>query len=419
MARSGYTWDPLGRPPIIKQHSIAKLEVLREYLVAYFQTLAIAPGQEHLRLSLIDGFSGGGLYQHERTGVEVLGSPMVFLEAVREAEALLNVERQKPVKIDAQYFFIDENKNAIASLAKLLRERGYGELVGSGVELLTATFAAVSAQVRDAASKRTPRAGRAIFFLDQYGYRDVPTSEIRSIFSQLPAAEVILTFGVDALINFASDSPETKGILKSIGIPDALRGRTIEDIKNKEADFRLYIQSCLYKSLVEACGARFFTVFFIRTVGHGDYWLVHLSMHPRARDVMTKVHWDKNNYFIHYGGAGIDMFNGLGYAAENDANVSGQDFLFDSPAAERSIEALKSQLPPMIYARADGYLFEELFSLHCNTTPADSTKFREALASLAAHGEIEITGPNGEQRRSANAITGRDQLLAPSQRRLF
>lgn len=419
MARTGYTWDPNGPPPSIKQHSVAKLEVLREYLIAYFRTLAIAPGQEHLRLSLIDGFSGGGLYQHEDSRAEVLGSPMVILEAVKEAEALLNLDRQKPVKIDAHYFFIDEDKNAIASLTKLLRERGYGGLIGSGAELLTAQFLSVAPAVRDAASNRTPRAGRAIFFLDQYGYKEVPTTEIRAIFTQLPAAEVILTFGVDALINFASDSPETKGILTSIGIPDALRGRTIEDIKNREADFRLYIQSCLYKSLVEACGARFFTVFFIRTIGHGDYWLVHLSMHPRARDVMTKVHWDKNNYFIHYGGAGIDMFGGLGYAAENDAELSGQSFLFDNPAAERSVEALKNQIPPLIYARPEGYLFEELFSLHCNSTPADSTKFREALASLAAHGEIEIVGPNGEQRRSANAITGKDQLVASNQRRLF
>jgi three-Cys-motif partner protein len=419
MARSGYTWDPHGPPPVIKQHSVAKLEVLREYLVAYFQTLAIAPGQEHLRLTLVDGFSGGGLYRHEDNQAEVIGSPLVILEAVKEAEALLNLDRQKRVKIDAQYFFIDEDESAISSLTKALRERGFGGLIGTEAELLTSKFVSVSPQVRDAASKRTPRAGRAIFFLDQYGYKDVPTSEIRAIFTQLPAAEVILTFGVDALINFASDSPETIAILSSIGIPDALRGRTIEDIKNKEADFRLYIQSCLYKSLVEACGARFFTVFFIRTLGHGDYWLVHLSMHPRARDVMTRVHWDKNNYFIHYGGAGIDMFNGLGYAAGNDVNVTGQDFLFDSPAAQRSIDALKAQLPPMIYARAEGYLFEELFSLHCNTTPADSSKFREALASLAAHGEIEIIGPNGEQRRSANSISGKDQLLAPSQRRLF
>jgi three-Cys-motif partner protein len=418
MAQSGYRWDPDGSPPLIKQHSIAKLDVLREYLVAYFQTLAM-PGQEYLRLTLVDGFSGGGLYVHEESRTEVLGSPLVFLQSAREAEALLNKDRQKPIKIEPHYFFIDEDRNAITSLTKHLHERGFGQLIGTDITLLNSSFSSASPNVREAATKRSPRAGRAIFLLDQYGYADVPTTEIRAIFQQLPAAEVILTFGIDSLINFASDSPETAATLKSIGIPDALKGRSIVDIKNKEADFRLYIQSCLYKALIEACGAKFFTVFFIRTSGHGDYWLVHLSMHPRARDVMTKVHWDKNNYFVHYGGAGLEMFTALGYAPGNDSSLSGQPFLFDNPAAKRSVDALTSQLPALIYARPEGYLFEELFSLHCNTTPADSGKFREALASLANMKEVEIVGPDGEKRRSANSITSRDQIMAPAQRRLF
>ena len=137
---------------------------------------------------------------------------------------------------------------------------------------------------------------------------------IRDRFNTLPTAEVILTFAVDAFINFASDSHATKQILDRIDLPDVLKGRTLEEIKRVEKDFRLYIQSCFYKALVEKCGAKFFTVFFIRTTGHGDYWLVHLSQHPKARDVMTTVHWNKNNHFIHYGDAGLDMFRTLGYS---------------------------------------------------------------------------------------------------------
>jgi hypothetical protein len=38
-----------------------------------------------------------------------------------------------------------------------------------------------------------------------------------------------------------------------------------------------------------------------------------MSQHHRARDVMTEVHWANNNYFIHYGGAGLDMFQMVGY----------------------------------------------------------------------------------------------------------
>jgi hypothetical protein len=113
------------------------------------------------------------------------------------------------------------------------------------------------------------------------------------------------------------------------------------------------------------------------------------------------------------------MFTALGYTPSNDSSVTGQAFLFDNPAAKRSVDALAEQLPRLIYARPEGYLFDELFSLHCNTTPADSKKFREALAFLANTNEIEIIGPGGERRRSANAISAKDQLGAPAQRRLF
>jgi hypothetical protein len=102
----------------------------------------------------------------------------------------------------------------------------------------------------------------------------------------------------------------------------------------------MYIQSCLYQGLVEKCGAGYFTVFFIRTEGHGDYWLVHLSQHPRARDVMTRVHWAKNNNFIRYGGAGIEMFRALGYSANRDESFTKQSrlgFCFDDSAASASV----------------------------------------------------------------------------------
>jgi three-Cys-motif partner protein len=416
--KGGYQWNPRGTPPEIEAHSIAKLEVLREYLLAYFQTL-VMPGQDRMRLTFVDGFSGGGLYVDPDRKVEVLGSPLVMLNAAREAEALINLGRQKPFKIDAQYFFIDNDKAAMESLTTALSDRGFSDKVGGEIRLVPSTFADVAAKIRDAAAERSPRAGRAIFFLDQYGYKDVPAAEINAIFARLPGAEVILTFNVDSLINFISDSPLTEKSLETIGIPDALRGRSIQDIKNKEADFRLYIQSCLYPELVRKCGARFYTVFFIRTSGHGDYWLVHLSQHPRARDVMTSVHWTKNNHFIHYGGAGLDMFSALGYAPSNDNSLSGQAFLFDNPAAKRSINTLMEQLPKLIYARPEGYVFGELFGVHCNSTPADSQKFKEALAALADLGEVEITGREGQRRRSANAITDQDLVLAPSQHRLF
>ena len=79
------------------------------------------------------------------------------------------------------------------------------------------------------------------------------------------------------MLNYVTDQKGmTQGLLNKIGIPDALRGRTIEDIKKNKGDWRLFIQSCLYKDLVDGCGAMYYTLFFIRSdKGYGDYWLIH------------------------------------------------------------------------------------------------------------------------------------------------
>lgn len=417
MSRSPYRWPADGSGAIIQQHSIAKHEVLRAYLVAYIQTLVASPAQEQLRLTLVDGFAGGGIYVHQTTRATVFGSPFVFLEATKHAEDLINLQRRKPINLLLDFFFIEVDPNACSSLRKTLSEQGYGDRIGKDIHVMNSTFESeVDSVLRFISNKG--RKKRSIFLLDQYGYADVPTSRIQSIFAACPSAEIILTFNVDSFINYANDSDQTKKVLTDIGIPDPLRGRTFDEIKRVEADFRLYIQSCLYKGLTDACNARFYTPFFIRTEGHGDYWLVHLSQHHRARDVMARVHWANNNHFIHYGGAGLDMFHVLGYQAVRDSQFTGQStlgFCFDNPAEEASVSALIQQLPPLIRAHHDGITFGDLFARTCNSSPADSSKFRQALQHLVQCKEITVTSCDGARRLSANTISDSDLLRVAAQ----
>ncbi len=419
MTRSPYKWPTDGKGAVIQQHSLAKHEVLREYLIEYIQTLAASPAQDELRLTLVDGFAGGGIYVHDTTHQTVLGSPFVFLNAAEQAEKLINHERQKPLRMRLDYFFVERDRNACGSLQRTLIDQGYGSRIGKDIQVLNSAFESQVDSILKFIQGKSPRKGRSIFLLDQYGYSDVPTSRIRGIFETLPSAEVILTFNVDSFINFASDSAITRKQLSEIGIPDVLKGRTFEDIKRNEKDYRLYIQSCLYRDLVEACNASYFTLFFIRTLGHGDYWLVHLSQHPRARDVMAHVHWIKNNHFIHYGGAGIDMFRVLGYSADRDSSFTGQNalgFCFDDIAGEASVATLVEQLARIIHTKEDGVTFGHLFSSTCNTSPADSAKYRQALERLVQYKEITISSPDGARRLRASTINDRDRIRVSVQK---
>ncbi len=421
MPRKPYNFQ--NGPDLIQPHSIAKHRILQSYLAAYFQTLVSSPNQDVLRLTLVDGFAGGGHYIHSDTRQLVKGSPFILLEATREAGFQINKDRRKPVALEVDYFFIEADRHAHAHLDKVLRESGYGNQIDNTIQLRHAKFQDEATGIIEFIKRKNPRNGRSIFILDQYGYKEVPTQLIQKIFYNLPSAEIILTFGVDSFLNYASDRKLTQSLLDDIGIPGILQGSGIEEIKNSAKDWRLFIQSGLYRKLVERCGAKHYTPFFIRNrKGHGDYWLIHLSQHHRARDVMTEVHWANNNYFIHYGGPGLDMFQMVGYDPEHDAEHRGQlefGFEFDDVARKASIAALNEQIPRRVYANDDGLSFGELFATTCNESPASAAIYRESLGFLLEQKAIEVFSPDGGTRRSAQQIRPNDQIVAPMQRLLF
>ncbi|AKH37281.1 MULTISPECIES: three-Cys-motif partner protein TcmP [Nitrosomonas] len=422
MTEVHYEWALGHSYPLIQQHSVVKHEILRSYLIAYIQTLASNPNREEFRLTLVDGFAGGGVYRHAKSGQELVGSPFIMLDAAREVEFLINKDRYKHIVLNFDYFFIEKDKGAKLHLEKELKNRGYGSQINNNIFLHHSSFEEQADSIIDYVRKRSPRAARVIFLLDQYGYSQVPASMIHKILHLLPGSEIILTFAVDSMLNYVTDQKGlTQGLLNKIGVPDVLRGRTIEDIKNTESDWRLFIQSCLYKELVDKCDARFYTLFFIRSdKGHGDYWLIHFSQRARARDVMTRIHWAKNTDFIHYGGAGMKMFTALGYIPKNDESYTGQmGFCFDEDARNKSVSTLMEQIPHLIYPDPDGMSFGEMFATTCNMSPASADIYRNAVGKLIELKELEVIGQDGGRRRSANRIHDTDLIIAPRQRQLY
>lgn len=421
MAINHYDWKD--GPAPIQQHSVAKHRILQSYLSAYFQTLVSSPSQDVLRLTLVDGFAGGGLYYHSDTNELIKGSPFICLNATREADFLINKDRYKPVQLDVSYFFIEAERDAYLHLEKMLRKEGYAQQLGNSIQLRNAKFQEEADGVIQFIKKKNPKNGRSIFILDQYGYKDVPTGIIQKIFANLPSSEVILTFGVDSFLNFASDKKLTKELLDDVGIPQLWQGKTLEEIKTSERDWRYFIQSTLYKNLVARCGAEYFTPFFIRNKkGHGDYWLIHMSQHHRARDVMTAVHWDNHNHFIHYGGAGLNMFQMVGYDPDIDSNFKKQfdlGFEFDNVAKDTSITTLMEQIPRLIYSHDEGISFGELFAKTCNTSPASAEIYRDAIGRLLEEKIVEAISVDGVNRRSGQQIKSTDQIMPPKQRRFF
>jgi three-Cys-motif partner protein len=418
LAKRHYDWS--NGPATLEPHSQTKHQVLVDYLSRYFQQrLLNARGRERFRITLVDGFCGGGLYQLDNTRELVLGSPLRLLQAVEDASVLINRDRPKHILFDVQFIFIDKDKKALKHLLEVLRERGYEQEIGKTIHIVHADFASAVSEVLARVAKHTPRSGTALFFLDQYGYAEVPASLIQQIFASARDAEVVLTFHVSSFATYTNDELARKiSSTLRIDIFKHLGGRSIEQIKRDEADWRRFIQSALYEALVDGCGAAFFTPFFIRGTGagHGEYWLVHLSQHHRAQDVMKQVHWQHSNHFVHYGGAGLDMLapQTMGFLQEFDGG-----FKFDDIARIKSDKELVNELARRVFEQSSPKSFSSLFSETCNGSPATALMYKDALATLVTEGEVTVRSVDGKPRYRARYMSDTDMIDRPKQLKLF
>lgn len=415
---SHYAWRWGSPPPPVKRHSEVKHALLRSYLIQYFLTLVSMPNQDRIKLTIVDGFCGGGLYTNE-SGQEVPGSPLVILDAIREATFLIekNQERRKPIDLDVELICIDKSKSALEYLKRLLEERNHGAALAAGkIQLVRGDFADYCGASIQRAKDRSKIAGRAIFVLDQYGYARVPVTCLRDIFAKLVHAEVILTFYIDALISYLNEA-NLAGFEQATGIRGGMTAAEIDDMK-KSPKWRVHLQSSLYQSLTSQCSAKFYTPFFIRPQhGHGDFWLLHLSQHWKARDVMATTHWGHSNHFAHYGRAGFHMFS-TGYITKIDSKDQLQSgFDFSDVAATVSQDTMLEQIPAMLFDATEGITFERFFMQLINTTPATRTMVEAALLALNEQKEIQVLGEHGEESRARVHLKPDHTLRLPRQSR--
>lgn len=134
----------------------------------------------------------------------------------------------------------------------MLEERGYGAALASGkVRLIRGEFIEHCGTAIARCQARSPRSGRALFILDQYGYSNVSMHCLRDIFASLKYAEVILTLYIDSLINYLNES-NLAAFQKATGISASVQASEIDEIKQSPR-WRVHLQSSLYQNLTDQC----------------------------------------------------------------------------------------------------------------------------------------------------------------------
>ncbi len=419
MPKKEYGWEG-GNVPIIGEHSLAKHRILREYVQKYIEILTRNPRIERLKLTLVDGFAGGGIYQRSGESAPHFGSPAILIEATAAAQAQVNQTRHKPITIQPTYFFIDKNPANVAVLQETLRRHIYPQHPGIAPRILTGTFednlAAIVGNI-----KQDGHAHRAIFLLDQYGYTAVPLSSLQLIFRELPKAEVFLTLAVGWIAAYLRNAASAREVVRSsLGVRTEATDEEIEErlLGGEGTDAKLrVVQQLLHDAFVQGSGARYATPFFIVSrESHRPYWFLHLANSPKANDVVKELHWAIQNHFSHYGDTGLAM---LGFDPHREPDPGQLSFAFDSFAKQRTEQALLQQLPARIETRhADGVQFGELFAAVTNETPATKEMVRTVLTTLCREGDLTKRGGSGEQRRIETPVRDDDIVTLHKQTRI-
>ncbi len=417
--RDKYEWAIGSRPPLIDSHSVVKHELAQRYLERYVRVLLTDPRIDSLTLSIVDGFAGGGEYTAQNgTGIHD-GSPLIALRTMIETEALLNVGRTKPRRVNAEFFFVEKVRSNYEYLRALIVSR-YGERrLEQDIRLYAAAFQDTLGQIIARIKER--RGGeRAIFLLDQYAYDQVPLPLLRDIFESVSGAEVVLTFNVDSLITFFSDTATCRRKLREMGMEQYIDWESLRSLKDSDPLWRAQIQRQLARGIIEGSGASFSTIFFITPVAAPGwtYWLVHLSNAYKARDVMMELHWGFANHFSHF--LEPDIFT-LGHTAGRGAKRRDQQdldlgaaFNFDAIAAARCENGLREKLIPRIY-ELEQIRFANLLATLGNSTPATAGMIKNALDFSIRSREIEAIGETGARREVGRTLRLTDLLRRPTQ----
>ena len=260
--------------------------------------------------------------------------------------------------------------------------------------------------------KKQPRAGRAIFLLDQIGFSQVKLDIVHRIFSNLATAEVILTFAADALVNHLA---ETSEIIKMI-TPLRLTESQIHDlIEFRGGDGgRALVQRTLRSHIRNISEAAYDTPFFIRPrQSRRALWFIHLSRHPTARDVMIQQHWNIQNTFQHYGTGGFGM---LGWDSLKDSETLPL-FEFDKLNEEEMQRQLLNGLPKKLYGlvNEEPVTIDVIHHALANQTAARFSDLDEVLLQCVREGDFDLLNANGKARSNLiKTLKSTDQITLPS-----
>ncbi len=333
-----------------------------------------------------------------------------MLEESESARDRLNQDRAKPLHFDCKYYFVDKESDHTDHLKRVLDERGH-QVDGEKIVVRNSPFEEAVDDIIAEVRRRQPRAGRAIFLLDQSGFSQVSVILVARIFKRLPAAEVILTFAAKTLINLLSETPQ---FVQAVAPLELTKSKIHDLIQLRNGDGgKALVQRVMREHIRSVTGVPYDTPFFIQPAqSRRALWFLHLSRHPTARDVMIQCHWESSNTFEHYGPGDFDM---LGWDALNTGTLP--LFHFEELEARQMQEQLLNSMPRELFGLASEkpVTVDAMRHMLANRTAARFLDLDKVVLELAREKEIEILTPDGKVRsRTLTKLLPTDRITFPT-----
>lgn len=283
-------------------HTLAKHEILRRYLDAWFPILGSWQG----RVVYLDAFAGPGTYKGGEPG-----SPIVALEALLSHPALPKLDGCEFV-----FTFLEPRKDRFKVLQEKVAElqnRHSPFPKNIRVSVLQQTFDEGAAEILSELERQKAELAPTFAFIDPFGFKDTPLELICRLLS-FPRCEVLFTFMFDHINRFLeqdSVAGHIEGLFGTTGFQDAA---------SKQRDERKgFLRDLFRKQLKEECGFDYVTSFeMVNKQGHSIYFLFYGTRNIKGIEVMKSALWKVDP------GGGVQFLD----------RFAGQSVLFQGDAVE-------------------------------------------------------------------------------------
>lgn len=260
-------------------HTFAKHQILETYLEAWMPIMSRQShriGISETELLFVDGFAGPGRYAGGEDG-----SPILAIESV--------LGHSHDFYIPISFLFIEQDNKRRAILQDVIRhhkKRTDESPRIKSIRVEKGDCETVLNNVLDDFKRTNRNVGPAFFFLDQFGFSNVPMQLIQRIMSQ-PLCEVFLYLNWDHMNRFLADETKWSSLDKTFGGQEWRKALTIESHKRP-----VFILNT-YKAALKERGSSKYVWHFAMCDTNDKllYWLFFSTNNLRGLEEMKKAMW--------------------------------------------------------------------------------------------------------------------------------